>query len=330
MYLLRMPENDQTGAAVSAPEAGTTFQIAYKGRGVVNGTMESKELAIALSGISDLMERSNLLLNGDNSVVNLRVLSDFESGSFDINFLLDHNLRDAAAALLPALGAMSAPQILDTVFGTYEKAKGILSGAAKVYKALRGEKPKETRDGAETNTKILVFGNNNTIITDVNTARLYNDDRVREALSKTADPLLRPGYESLSVNRDGREIETLESVDIPAISISEVGSTTSEGKASPTRELWVRVVKPNFDGGRWTFHDGSAKFGADVEDKAFQARVNSREQGFFNGDRFLIRLRSSQHIDKNGGLITTNVVENVLNYVEAPKQHSLTDGSDPN
>jgi hypothetical protein len=252
------------------------------------------------------------------------VLADFESGSFDVNFLLHHVLLDSAAAMLPTLGTLTAKQVLDIAVGTYEKVEGVISGAAKIYKVLRGEKPKEIRHGDQTNTNIIVFGNNNTIVTDVNSAKLYSDDRIRNALTRAAEPLSHAGIESLVIKRNDQIVEELEPGDVGSIYIPESASPSSgEGNGGKPRDLWVRVVKPNFDGGRWSFHDGSAKFGAELEDKEFQAKVNRREQGFYKGDAFLIRLRSVQHLDKNGTITTRNVVEKVLEQREGPRQEKL-------
>jgi hypothetical protein len=211
--------------------------------------------------------------------------------------------------------------------GTYDKVKGVVSGAAKLYKAVKGERPTETRHGVQANTTIIVLGNNNTITTDSATARLYSDDRFRAALTVAAEPLLREGVEKLAVKRDDQIVETLERSDIgeriPPVEFTM--NVIGDEPKGPTRDIWVRVVKPNFDGGRWSFHDGSAKFGADVEDKTFQARVDSREQGFFAGDTFLVRMRSIQHVDKNGGITTRNIVEKVLDYRPSPRQRRLSE-----
>jgi hypothetical protein len=303
--------------------ASEAFQIAYGGSDVARGSMNVRELAPALAALDDLIERSNELLNGEKSRIELRVLADFESGSFDVNLLLQHVLVDPSAALLPTLGALNAKQLLDVVVGTYDKAKGLISGVAKIYKVLHGEKPKEIRNGDTKETRILVFGNNNTIVTDVNSAKLYGDARVRNALTRAAQPLTHSGINSMALRRNDEIIETLDAEDVGSIDLADAKTgETPDGKGAP-RELWVRVVKPNFDGGRWSFHDGSAKFGAELEDSDFQARVNRRDQGFYKGDTFLVRLHSIQHIDKNGNLSTRNVVEKVLDQREGPRQQKL-------
>lgn len=317
--------NPKTSASHAHADTAThsQFQLAYDGRSVADGTMDVRDLAPALAALGELLNRSNDLLNGESSAVTLRVVAGFDKGSFDVNLLLDQWIRDPAVATLPTLGSLSAQQILDIVLGTYDKAKGVITGAAKIYKAAKGERPTETKQGINANTNILVFGSNNTIITDPATARLYNDERVRDAITRAAEPLLKDGVDNLKVKRSNRIVETLERPDVGQLSGSDLTTIARPEMPNPSRDIWVRVVKPNFDGGRWSFHDGSAKFGAELEDKAFQARVNSREQGFFAGDTFLVRIRSEQHIDKKGNLTTRNVVEKVLDFRRSPRQHPL-------
>ncbi|MGB7355637.1 MAG: hypothetical protein WBD06_18160 [Acidobacteriaceae bacterium] len=310
----------------------SAFQLKYEGPAVDDGTMDVRDLAPSLEALGELISRSNDLLNGENSTVTLKVLAKFDKASFDVNFLLNHVLTDSTAAMLPIVSSCSAAQILDLALGAYDKAKGVLSGAARIYKAVRGEKPLEAKPGEQAHTTVLVFGNNNTVVADSGSARLYSDDRIRAALRKTATPLIRGGVNGLEVRRSRQLVERLESPDIGEDPDLELTPNSDDGPRNPTRDLWVRVVKPNFDGGRWTFHDGSAKFGAEVDDKGFQARVEKREQGFYAGDTFLIRLRSTQHVDKNGGIMTRNVVEKVLDQRSAPRQRRLTapQGADSN
>jgi hypothetical protein len=322
---------DITSSPVEPPELIThsSFQLRYDGPAVADGSIEAVSLMSALAGLGELLTRSNELLNGEHSDVSLRVLSKFEKGSFDVSFLLDQSLRDAAAAMLPTLSVLSASQILDIALGAYDKAKEVLSGAARVFKALRGAPPREIKAGSQANTMVIVFGNNNSIITDPLSARLYNDERVRLALGKTTAPLTRRGIDRLEVKRANQVVESLAPPDVGDAPSFDLALSTPEGQHGQPRDLWVRVVKPNFDGGRWTFHDGSAKFGAEVEDKNFQSRVDSREQGFYAGDTFLVRLRSTQHIDKNGTITTRNVVEKVLDKRSSPQQRRLPGSASP-
>ncbi|HEX3985726.1 MAG TPA: hypothetical protein VHX13_03865 [Acidobacteriaceae bacterium] len=265
-----MDEQAHTADKQPLEITSSVFQLKYEGPAVDDGTMDVRDLAPSLEALGDLISRSNDLLNGENSTVTLKVLAKFDKASFDVSFLLNHVLADSAATMLPVVGSCSAAQILDLALGAYEKAKGVLSGAARIYKAVRGEKPLGARPGEQANTTVLVFGNNNNIVADSGSARLYGDDRIRAALRKTATPLIRGGVNGLEVRRSKQLVERLEPRDIGEAPDLELTTNSEEEPRSPTRDLWVRVVKPNFDGGRWTFHDGQRNLAQRLRTKAFK------------------------------------------------------------
>ena len=60
------------------------IRIAYDGEALRTGTMNVRDLAPALIALSDLFEESNKVLNDKDSAVQLRVQSDFRTGSFDV------------------------------------------------------------------------------------------------------------------------------------------------------------------------------------------------------------------------------------------------------
>ena len=300
--------------------AETPFQVAYKGSEVDGGTIDSRDLAQALDALSELVSTANVILNGDTAEVQLRVTARFEANSFDVNLLLDHHWREAVAGIFPALTGLDGAQLLHVLFGVATKGKEYVTGALGLYKALRGEKPTAIRPGNTPRTVNIIFGNNNTIINaDADSARLYVNDNVRSAFTRATKPLKRQGMETFSVTSEGVE-ESISSEDLPDSTETFSAEMSTNSQQGSTRELLVTVIKPDFAGGRWRFSDGSSKFGADMEDQEFQRRVDRREIGFYQGDKLLILLRTTQHIDRNNRLVTVNAVERVIDHKEGPRQ----------
>ena len=93
------------------------------------------------------------------------------------------------------------------------------------------------------------------------------------------------------------------------------------------RESLVKVVRPNFEKGQWGFDDGSARFGAKMEDKAFLARVAAREIAFHSGDVLKVRLRTEQAMESPGKIRTTQAIEEVLEYNPSSTQSRLALGT---
>ena len=74
--------------------------ISYDGEAVRAGVMDVQDLAPALMAASTLLRKTNQVLNGDRSTIQLKVRSDFRKGSFDVNLIVDQSLIDQAKAFL--------------------------------------------------------------------------------------------------------------------------------------------------------------------------------------------------------------------------------------
>jgi hypothetical protein len=101
-------------------------------------------------------------------------------------------------------------------------------------------------------------------------------------------------------------------------------SRTGE-QITDTREALLKVTKANLDDkkGKWGFSDGTAKFGADVNDAAFQEKLDKREIGFYKGDVLRVVLKTVQTSQPSGTLKTKYSIEQVLEHRPLPTQPNL-------
>jgi len=76
-----------------------TFQVAYDGESVVNGSMDVYVLAPALLSLGELVKVTNEVLNGNSATASLRVESDFRTGSFEVSLILSHTLLESVKGL---------------------------------------------------------------------------------------------------------------------------------------------------------------------------------------------------------------------------------------
>jgi len=90
-----------SGKTFAVPDAD--LQILYDGEALRTGSMDVRELAPALLALGDLCERTNKLLNGDDTKVALHVHADFKRGSFQVHVDLvqAQAALDAVSALFP-------------------------------------------------------------------------------------------------------------------------------------------------------------------------------------------------------------------------------------
>ena len=63
------------------------FKVVYDGRDVINNEIEAKLLADSLMGVSESIEEANKILNPQNSAVFIKVKSNFNPGSFEVELI---------------------------------------------------------------------------------------------------------------------------------------------------------------------------------------------------------------------------------------------------
>jgi hypothetical protein len=93
------------------------LSISYDGESVRAGLMDVQELAPALLASGKLLQKANLLMNGENTQIEVKVHSDFRKGSFIVDLHVAQGLLEQAKnflALHP--GIKEAKDILEIVF----------------------------------------------------------------------------------------------------------------------------------------------------------------------------------------------------------------------
>lgn len=283
-------------------------------------------LASALLSLGELVNVTNEILNGDNAASSLRVESDFKTGSFEVHLKLTQTMLENVRQLFGPHEHVDAAGLLAAIFGMGKAAAGTVQGLVKLYKTVRGEKPKTTLIDQSTHTTVIVLGDGNEVKTDKQTARLYTNERVIASL----DELLRPlanSFDKLEVKKEEEVIDRLEREDLPPRILEpdlwEANQSTDLEKLCSKREALLRITKPNFEGGRWSFSDGGSKFGAAIEDQAFNDKVKRRQEGFFAGDTLHVVLRTAQRVTRDNKIEATYTVEKVLKHTHAPHDQQL-------
>ncbi len=156
-------------------------------------------------------------------------------------------------------------------------------GLFQLYKLLKGEKPKPESVKIETNIGTLTYKHSEYHVDPI-TAAMYMNDSIRAAADRVLRPIAREGMDKLEVRKDSQSIEMTKS-DLPArVVVLEQSRLDTQQTLTDTREALLKVVTANFEKGKWTFSDGTAKFSAKEADPSFQDKLDKREIGFYKGD----------------------------------------------
>jgi len=304
-----------------------TFQVAYDGEGVVNGSIDVRLLAPALLALGELVKSANTVLNGDTANTSLRVESDFKTGSFEISLVLDQSLLETVKNLFTPNNIVGAAALFTAIFGAVKPTGKVINGLFKLYKELRGERPKTTLIDQSTRNTIFVLGDGNEVFVGENTAKLYADEQTMRHADQVVRPVSDKKMDYFEVKKQSEVIDRIEISDLPKrlTEPQEIGDIEiADGtKLSSTREVLLRITKPALEGGRWGFSDGKSKFGASIEDTSFNEKVAHRQEGFYAGDTLHVLLRTSQKIVKDNKMEVSYVVERVIQHTHAPQEQPL-------
>jgi hypothetical protein len=307
------------------------FQLSYDGPALRSGAMDVNELAPALLATADLFREANKQLNGDRAEVSIKVRSDFKKGSFEVALIFDQTILEQAKQILlpPGGGLVGAGALVSFLFGT-EMGKqgmaGVIGNVLDLWKKIRGEKPKAVVEDASKGITLVVTGDGNQINVNSRVARLYSDDIIRSSIRSTLRPVGRRGINSLTIKKGDKAINEVHKTQLPAMENTTSSHSELHGASvlEDTKEAVLRVVRANFEKGKWGFSDGSASFSADIEDDNFKKQLDAREIGFYKGDILRVILKTTQIVTPDHQQFQTNrVIETVIEHIHALRQQEL-------
>jgi hypothetical protein len=291
--------------------------ISYDGEMLRTGLMDVQELAPALLASGTLIQKANRFLNGETTSITLKVKSDFQRGSFLVNFVVDQSLLEQAKNfLLQHPNIKEAKDILDTIFFYVGLPIGATRGLFELLKFLRNKKPDTVTIEDKSDTVTIVLGEQH-ITVNQNVYKLYQDPEARRAASTLIEPLNREGIDKLEI-KHGDEIETVTKEDAEAFSYFEL---EGEILLDSVAESWLSIIALSFKPEhKWRFSTGGSTLTANITDQDFWDRVHKHEEIFEEEDQLLVALRTSTYRDATGRLQTRYTIERVIQHRHTPKQ----------
>jgi hypothetical protein len=266
------------------------FRLAYQGKALDENTMDVKDLAPALIAFGELFTRANLLLNGKDISVSLKVKAT-KPGSFELYLLLSQAFFTTTQFLSGDM-VTSASNLLSLVTGVPKVGSSLFG----VFKKLKGQKPVVI----EQPNGVTLKASNIELLVPTEVFRLYQDNEVKRLSQAIVEPLYREGINKMVIKDRNKELESIDKEDAPHFLSSNV--PVEGGLENIIPNQYLKLVSPTFDlkKTKWRFDDGGGSKWYSVEDQHFLKDVREHRKRFGWGDYLLCRVRTVQRVREKG------------------------------
>jgi hypothetical protein len=300
------------------------IRIAYDGDALRSGTMDVRDLAPALMALSDLFSEANKALGAKDSTVQLRLRADFKAGSFEVGLELVQTwvtqlLKGFSGATTTGLANLIAMLGFSGVI-----AKGANAGLLQLIKKLKGRPVRRTEILTADSVRLVL--DDEQIVISRGLATVFGDLKVRKAFAHVLEPLQKKGVDTFEVRTpDGHLVDRVTREDLLAFTPPEPVTVALETDVvlENERERAFTIVSLTFvEGNKWRVYDGQNTISVTIDDDAFIARVNARQESFLKDDVLLCTVRERQTIGSDGLKVETSVIR-VNEHRHGPRQQVL-------
>jgi len=291
--------------------SNASFKVIYSGPALEAGSMDVRELAPALLAFGSLLEESNRVLNGPDVSISVRV-KHFKDGSFGVSFDVIQKIADQIVGLFTSEQITAALNLI--------KILGLAGGGAGLWKLIkfaRGRAPQTATEITNNNIQITFEGDNNIIEVDKKVFNLYQDVKVRKAISSAVQPLKKDGIEKIELKSDGGVVESAGKEEADYFQVPEVGEQLIK---ESEREAVFAIQSLSFkEENKWRLSDGANTFLVKISDPDFLRKVDENYVSFSKGD-FLTVTLVTRSWDTAEGLKTDYEVTKIIEHKSAAKQ----------
>jgi hypothetical protein len=249
----------------------TIFSLRYEGEGISEG-LEPSAFADATRGFAEFIISVTEVIHGDQIATTLKV----------------HRLSQGSLVLeiLQRVGSLTVSDMLAIGASVSNEIKL----AVELLKHLRGQPPKAVTPEAA--GSVVVTNNYGDIaVFNNSTVNVVLNNDVGGSIARFVRPIASGQAKSVAVAVDRRPVATVEKEDVPFM----VSVSNEKMLLENETETWLTVTKAVLEGSaNWSFTDGRRPFTAPVNDTEFLKSVQEGRLRFGNGDRLLVRLKSTQ------------------------------------
>lgn len=293
----------------------TNVELIFDGPGVRDGLIDASLLAESLAGYSQVFNRANDVLNGEDSEAVVFVQSEFRKGSFIVALQLVQTISEHGRQLISAHPILDSTGIASALGLGWQHKETIKDGLVGLYKWLKGKKPDSALSVGDSTE--VTLGVNKKNVTN-NVYNLYGDEAIRQGLSKLVRPLSGEQLDRISIVAGGVKQTSIEKSEIGYFE-PEPLSLQPPSLSSGKREAALIVSKLAFkEKSTWTFFEQGATVVAKIEDVDFWKSVHDRTVTFGEGDTLLVQL--AWNVERKTRLVQKNTILKVRKVIPRPEQ----------
>jgi hypothetical protein len=284
----------------------TQVALGYTGPAVDSGHMDVYEASANMIAFSEFVVAAAKATYGESVVANAQV-AGFAKGSFVTDLVFE--LSGMAATVfsqIPAKDLIGSPKaLIETI-----------RGAIDLWRHLKGSPPKKVDH--HTNHVSVENNNGNIFIVTESSLNLVFNAKATGAAEQFIGKALRDGIDAVEINTKEAPVSRISQAESGYF----VDVVPSEIVTDQTLKMVLMLEAAMFkDGNKWRFSDGQQSFFANIEDKAFLARVDGGER-FGKGDLLTAQVRISQ--EQAGMKLTAErTVVKVIEHKSGPRQLSV-------
>ena len=249
------------------------LDLVYRGAALEDGSMDVRDLGVAMLAVGGIFDSANQRLNGDRAAIDVRVKA-MAPGSFEIAFDVIQRLPQAAW-----------PDFLTDAGGVKELLFGALGGgfAARVGSLVRllrwiGGRQVQTRELEQNRVEITVIDSPGAqVVVEGNLWHLQQDPATRRALLDLMRPITSEGVDSLAVREDGEILEVMTEEDVSSF----IPRGEEELLQDEVRSMTFKITRLTFlANGKWQLSDGTTRYQVSIRDEIFAHRIRTNEVRF--------------------------------------------------
>lgn len=287
------------------------LQVHYDGPSLEDNSIPIKDLAPSLLSLSEAFQTIQELTHPEEEKISLNIKAT-NKGSFIAELFLV-NGPDLLTKAMNLLNSNPSQALLNLT--TYV---GIFAETVHVIKKIAGKKIKSTN---KKNGQVKLTLDDQTSLTMSEEAfKAYKSISFRKEIHDVMQPLNSKGIDKIEFTHSDKKTFFVDKKELSSFKVPDVKEKELDSDVS---EVYLQIINVAFEHGKWKFSNGASQFFAEIEDEDFIKSVEKNEQQFGSTDTLKVRLKTTQHLDKDGKLKSDYAVLKVLEHIKGSEQIEL-------